>query len=107
MQLKALDTVISDLSGKPLMGGDGPLTFRNALVQALAHEAQPEPGRPQPTGDDRFKRWSIANKIQQAGDSVELTAEEIALAKSKVGDAFFMVVVGPVWTLIESAKESV
>ena len=107
MQIKNLNTTINDLYGKPLMGGEGPLTLRAAMVQGLAYEAQAENGRQPSSGEDRFKRWFIANKIQSSDDTVELTAEEIALVKSKVGEAYLMIVVGPVWTMIESAKESV
>jgi hypothetical protein len=105
MLIKNLNAVINDLSGKPIQESETSLlTLRSAIVKALAFEHAPEQGRPQVSGEDRFKRWSIANKVQNAGESVELTAEEVALIKKQVGDAFLMVVVGPVWSLLEAGN---
>lgn len=104
MILPNLNAVINDLDGKPVMNGSSALTFRAAMVAALSFEKPAEQGgRSEVGGEDRFKRWSIANKIQNAADTVELKAEELALVKDQVGKAFLMVVVGPVWTLIEQA----
>lgn len=108
MLIRNLDAVINDLEGKPIMGSEKPLTFRTAMVQALSHEAPPNPrtGEQSETGESRFRRWNIASKIQNANDEVELSVEDVSLVKTKVGEAFVMVVVGPVWTLIESSKEA-
>lgn len=109
MLIRNLDAIINDLDGTPIMGPGGkPLTFRSAMVQGLAHENPPNPrtGEQSETGEARFRRWSIANKIQNAESEVELSVEDVSLVKTKTGEAFIMVVVGPVWTLIESSKEA-
>jgi hypothetical protein len=108
MFFSSLDKPILDLQGNPLKADEKTeLTYRAAMVQALAHETPPNPrtGEQSATGEDRFRRWSVANKIQNAKEAVELTTEEVSLLKTKVGEAFVMVVVGPVWTFIESAKK--
>jgi hypothetical protein len=103
MILSNLNAVINDLDGKPVMNGALPLTFRSAMVAALAYERPSGQGQPEVSGEDRFKRWNVASKIQNADEVAELKAEELAMVKAQVGQAFLMVVVGPVWNLIEQA----
>jgi hypothetical protein len=106
MKLYGLNTVIKDLEGNPIKSGSRDLTMRAAIITALAFEEPDAQGRPTLTGEARFKRWYIANSIQGAFDEVEISIEDLNLVKELVGKAFFMAVVGPVWTMLESVVQT-
>lgn len=103
MLIRNLDAVISDFDDKPIMGPGGkPFTLRAAIIGGLMHESPQEPGKQPTTGEQRFNLWSIANKVKLAHAEVDLPVEDVASIKAKVGEAYLAIIVGPVWSMIES-----
>jgi len=56
------------------------------------------------TGEKKFELYNVANKINSCKKEVELTVEEIALIKERIGKSFIIEVIGQAWNLLE-AKE--
>jgi hypothetical protein len=53
-------------------------------------------------GEDKFKRWQIAQKIDEHLEA-EISVEDVALIKRLIGKAFGPIVVGPAFQLLESS----
>ena len=77
------------------------VTIASAAVEALLANYNDE----QISGEDKLKRWNLAQKVNGGGD-VDLTVEELALIKEVVGKGFGANVVGPVWTALEGTKKT-
>lgn len=89
--------------GKTVMGNDGkPMTLGEASIGALTANYGDEP---QLTGDVKFSRYQLADRINNALAATqglaEVTAEEIAVLKNLIGKAFTPVVVGPAYAALE------
>lgn len=55
------------------------------------------------SGDEKLKRYRLANRIFDSNDSVEMSAEEITIVKSALGESSLpTVVVGQAIEMIES-----
>jgi hypothetical protein len=50
-------------------------------------------------GESKFQRFMIAQKVH-TGSEVELTPEEVASIKKRIGLAFGAAVVGPAFTIL-------
>lgn len=59
------------------------------------------PDDQQTSGEQKFKRWQLAAKIE-AGDG-NLSIEEIKLLKDLIGKSFGAPVVGPAWQILDPA----
>ena len=90
-------TVLTGLDGEPIKtppvgtGEPGVLTLADAAKNALMNIEQGEDGAA------KFKCWELAMK---ANGEVELTAEEAALIKKKIGNIYSPLVVGPAYKLL-------
>lgn len=69
------------------------MTLADASVEALLAPSQDE------TGQQKFEAYQLAAKVNKAAE-VELTPEEVAAIKSKIGAAYGPAVVGPAFTLL-------
>jgi hypothetical protein len=98
MNVKVTQT-INSLSGKPIMDktdeGDVPATLRSVIISALMLNTNEKI-----IGEEKLRRWLLAQRIYQAVECVDLTVEEIVLIKQVVGSIFGPSVVGPVFTLL-------
>ena len=90
---------ILDLDGKAVNSLDGkPATVRGVVIEALLATFNDEA---QLSGEEKLKRWELASKIKNSADPVELTVEEISLAKRLVGKAYGPLIVGQTWKVLE------
>lgn len=97
MQIK-LDTVITDIKGKPLMEGPAPLTVRDVIVGGLLNA----PDQRELTGEVKQKRFQLAVKIEaRSSDEIGLTVDQITLIKTAVASAFSTLVVGRIFALLD------
>jgi hypothetical protein len=88
------------LDGKPFVDEKGePMSFKTIVANALLGNYQDEANL---DGAEKLKRWQLARRIHEAEEIVELTAEEIALAKRLVAKGFVTVVSAQTWELLEA-----
>ena len=73
-----------------------PLTLREVLVQALLQLSPQE----NVSGAKKYKFFKMARRIEK-NDDIDFKAEELTMFKECVGKAFFPLVVGPVWDLLD------
>jgi hypothetical protein len=59
------------------------------------------PGDDRMTGEQKVKLYKLAHLVVHAGGVKEVTAEDIALLKDRIGKAFGVLVVGAAWDLLE------
>lgn len=97
MPIKNFDFEITDIKGSPIEGK--PLA-KDIVVASLLATYQDEPAL---KGEDKYKRWKLADKIQ-AGNDVELTTEELVLIKTLVGKYATPMAIGPIYNAIENDK---
>lgn len=76
---------------------DPEATLRDILVQACAG-ADP---RKHTEGREKYEIYQLMKKIHD-NDEVDISSEEITLLKTLVGEAFSVVVVGPIYDLLEN-----
>lgn len=87
------------LSGKMMkdVGENGEpvdATLRLCVVNSLLAPVQKE------SGIDKVKKYELAKRVYQ-NDVVELTTEEIALIKNRIGEAVIPIVVGQAFDMLE------
>lgn len=70
-------------------------TLRTAIVNALL-----APTKGQESGVEKVKKYELAKKVYQV-DEVELSAEDITLIKSRIGDTFSSLIVGQCFEMLE------
>lgn len=90
-----VDTVLKQLNGLPLKEGDNDFTLKSAAIEALMLMSPDD----QAGGEEKFSRYNLAIKVN-AGGEVELTPEEAAMIKQRIGKIFGPSVLGPAWTLL-------
>ena len=99
-----VDAEIIGLDGNPIPFDSetaAPTRLKDVCRLALLDETRKDAEHP--NGEERFKRWQLAGRIN-AGGSVTVSAEEMALLKTRIGERFAAAIVGPAWTLLESMK---
>jgi len=72
------------------------LTLGRACINALLTELRDE----NQTGAQKFDRFKLAMQIANEPDK-DVTAEDIALIKKRVGNNYVAYVVGTIWTILE------
>lgn len=97
-----LDTTraLHTFTGEPIHDAAGPVALATVLVAALLASHADE----QPSGEEKLWRYNLARRIQQAGGTVELSAEELALIRRLVGKGYATPVVGAVHEAIEGTR---
>ena len=105
-----VNSELKDIKGEPLKDSTGkPWLISDALIQACQASVQGD----NPSGEEKFKRWKLAQKISAAAPLecngapdgallVDLNIEELAMLKKLSGLCFSAVAVGPIWTALES-----
>lgn len=93
------------LGGQQLMEANGdeqrPMTLAVVAVNALMGQYADEQGL---TGDEKFRRYQLAERID-AGGVQDVSAEEVALLKKLIGKAYGPMLVGPAFKALESDAE--
>ena len=90
--------VLCDVEKKAIKDGETEFTLRRACVNALVSETQESQ---KDSGEDKVKRWKLANRIADAVEEIEVTAEEIALIKKKLNDVYATLIVGQAYGMLE------
>ena len=73
-------------------------TVRGVVIEALLVSYTDEAML---AGEEKLKRWELATKVKNTPDPIELTVEEITLAKKLVGKAYSPMIVGQSWKVLE------
>lgn len=92
------DTILKNLKDEDIKDGEEKLTLKSAAINALMLPYQDELNL---KGEEKLKRFTIAQKIQ-AGGEVELPVEEVAKVKELIGKLYNPLIVGRAWALLES-----
>lgn len=99
-----LNQPINDMNGIPITEphaeGARTVTVKKIAVDALLANYEDERNL---SGEDKVKRFRLAQKIHVAEDEIEITAEEISLIKRLVGKGYAPLAVGQVFDLLEGA----
>ncbi len=77
-----------------------PLTIRTVIGNALMQQVD---GDANDTGEVKVKRWQLAQKVY-GPDEIELTAEDVTMAKDRIGKMYGAIVVGPAFSLLDPAS---
>lgn len=90
---------IKNLDGKPLKEGDREVTIGSIAVNALLTPYEDERNL---SGDDKVKRFRLAQSIHDADGEIEVTVEQVALLKSLIAKAYSPLIVGQAWAILET-----
>lgn len=90
-------TVLTDLEGKPILKGEVPITLKEAALEALL-ATFPNDQDGANTGKGKFERFQLALKCE---GTAELSVEEVATIKKRIGEAWGSLIVGRAWGLLE------
>jgi hypothetical protein len=100
MHIKITDQ-LTDYEGRKLVEGTTPVTYRRVFVTAL--NAFDEKDRPSP--DQMALIYALSTKLYNSNE-IDLTLEEAALIKERVGKTFSPLVYGRTVDLLEGKKAS-
>lgn len=101
-----LDQTLKGLDGKPIMEPPStadaelkPMKLRDVLVRSALFVEQSK----NPSGEDKFKGYLLAQKLHDDDGTEEYSIEEMALIKEQVGKMWMPITVGIVWKILEAA----
>jgi hypothetical protein len=89
------DQELKGLDGEALKEGDKAFTLKRAAVEALVALAPDD----RANGEEKCKRWQLAVRVNGGGE-VELSPEEAAMVKERIGRLYGPLVIGPAWQLL-------
>lgn len=95
-QLFALDGVT--VLKEPTLTGDNsgaPLTLRSVATNSLLMREE------KTTGEEYYKRYKLAGRIQESKGPIDLKAEEITLIKSLIPVGYNPIVIGRAYDLLD------
>lgn len=83
MQKIKLSSKLSNVQCKAIKEADGKTdaTLRYVCMSALVTPTQG-------SGEEKFMRVALANRLRDAGDEIELTGEEVQVLRQVVGQVF-------------------
>jgi len=92
------DAVLTSFEGKAILAVDGKsdATLKGIAVMSLMTMIDADKGM---QGDEKLKLYELACKVNAGGD-VELSPEEAALIKKRIGLMFGPAVVGPAFKIL-------
>lgn len=99
MLVKVTET-LKTFDGKTMKDGDGQGNMIDATLKLAVVNALLAPIKGQESGVEKVKKYELARKVYQ-NDEVELSAEDISLIKSRIGDMFPALVVGQCFEMLE------
>ncbi len=101
------NTELKDLRGKPI-----PLTIDNVSVNATLLEACVESlmclfdNERTEEGKSKYERWKLAEKLMKSVSGVvDLSVEEIAKLKKRVGKRYSPLIVGPAYSILDNVED--
>ena len=96
------NTPIVNLDGSPVLGDDKqPLSLATVAESALLLSYVDEQNTI--TGNEKVRRWMLANTIRHEPKNPTLTSEDITTIKNLIAKAYSPVVVGQAWQLLDPA----
>ena len=91
--------VLKDLKGEEMMNPDKtPVLLKQIMVNSLTALG---PDDKNVSGDEKYKRWKLAQKIEAADGEMDLKVEDITMIKKLIGQHYMTVAVGAAYDLIE------
>lgn len=105
--LKSIDftQVLTGFDGKPVQQDpkiSASMTLSDAAITALENSLPEDQGS---KGEVKFKLDELARKIYQ-NKHASLTLEELDTIKTRIGEAWGPVVVGPAWRILSKSTET-
>lgn len=88
---------VKNLSGDDVVVEGDALLVKTAIINALLSAK----GR-DASGEGHLKRFNLAQKFHSDEDGIEITAEDISLAKALVAEVYAPLVVGRVFEALEA-----
>jgi hypothetical protein len=89
------DSELKSIKGEVLKNGEAAFTLKDASIEALVAMSQDD----RSDGTEKFKRYQLAVKVN-AGGEIEITPEESAMLKDRIGRLYGPVVIGPAFVLL-------
>ena len=97
-----LNVILKTLDGKALReaheSGERDVLLSRLAVNALLMTYEDERSL---SGEDKVKRFKLAQQINDADGDVEVTAEQVSLLKSLIAKAYTPLVVGQSYEILE------
>jgi len=88
---------LTDFDGQQVRDEEGqPVTLGRMAVRALMTVV-----REQIDGEEKFRRYKLAEKVHQSAD---LSVDEVSRLKKAVGEVLTPLAVGAIWTRLEEAN---
>jgi len=88
---------LADFDGQQVRDEEGqPVTLGRMAIRALMSVV-----REQVDGDEKFRRYKVAEKVHQGAD---LSVDEVSRLKKAVGEVLTPLAVGAIWTRLEEAN---
>lgn len=97
----AICYTLVDFDGTPLQLNGAPVDLPGVIKEALVSE-QPDEGV---SGNEKLARWLLATRVAACTDTMEMTAEELALVKGRVAMFFPTQIAGQAWHLLETQPD--
>ena len=91
-----------DLDGIPFTEKDVPVKVSSIAINALLATFPHEQAL---SGEDKLKRFTLAQRIKTNEKSVDISAEELALIKSLIGYGFPPLCVGAAYAILDPKGE--
>lgn len=91
-QVAQLQALMAEHAGRELSLAS---TCCNALL--AAHEDERAL-----SGEDKVKRWKLAQRIHDATGEIDIASEEVSLLKTLLAKSYTPLVVGQAWSVLES-----
>jgi len=103
-----LNTQLTDIFGEPLIEKIIPessttpekriaWTVKSAIIAALMASAPDT----KESGDEKFKKWLLASKVQKRKQSIVFSAEEIVQIKAAAGTIFPTILIGALYIILD------
>ena len=91
------------LNGDPMLDEKGqPFTLRNAAIRAYSGDF---PDEPKPTAEEAHRRYHFSLDIRNAGDTIDVTIEQLARIKATITKMFGVVIAGQTWDMLEKTED--
>lgn len=99
---------LKTIKGETLKNEQGqPMTLGDVAVSALLANHVGEDGQPERTsGEEKFKRYRLALKLDGCVGDADITIDEAAKLKKLVAAAYAPIVVGQFFDALEAAPKS-
>lgn len=92
-----VNQVLKNFDGIEVKENNQSVTAKNLIVNALMAVSQDEQNL---TGEEKMKRYILAETIYKSGDEADISLEDCALIKKLIGKNFAPIAVGFIYRLL-------